>query len=130
MNFPTLIAFIVYLIALMIIGVIFYLRTKSLSDYILGGRGLNPWVAALSAGASDMSGWLLLGLPGAMYAGGMNNIWIAIGLSIGAYLNWQFVARRLRKYTEVANDSITLPDYLENRFNDSSRVLRVISAIV
>ncbi|MFP4034589.1 MAG: sodium/proline symporter PutP [Desulfovermiculus sp.] len=130
MNFPTLIAFIVYLIALMIIGVIFYLRTKSLSDYILGGRGLNPWVAALSAGASDMSGWLLLGLPGAMYAGGMNNIWIAIGLSMGAYLNWQFVAKRLRKYTEVANDSITLPDYLENRFNDSSRVLRVISAIV
>jgi sodium/proline symporter len=130
MNFPTLTAFIAYLIVLMSIGIFFYLRTKSLSDYILGGRGLNPWVAALSAGASDMSGWLLLGLPGAMYAGGMNNIWIAIGLSMGAYLNWQFVAKRLRKYTEVANDSITLPDYLENRFNDSSRVLRVISAIV
>ena len=130
MNFPTLTAFIAYLIVLMSIGVFFYLRTKSLSDYILGGRGLNPWVAALSAGASDMSGWLLLGLPGAMYAGGMNNIWIAIGLSMGAYLNWQFVARRLRQYTEVANDSITLPDYLENRFNDSSRILRVISAIV
>ncbi len=130
MNFPTFTAFIAYLIVLMSIGIFFYLRTKSLSDYILGGRGLNPWVAALSAGASDMSGWLLLGLPGAMYAGGMNNIWIAIGLSMGAYLNWQFVAKRLRKYTEVANDSITLPDYLENRFNDSSRVLRVISAIV
>ncbi|MFO7877662.1 MAG: sodium/proline symporter PutP [Desulfovermiculus sp.] len=130
MNFPTFTAFIAYLIVLMSIGIFFYLRTKNLSDYILGGRGLNPWVAALSAGASDMSGWLLLGLPGAMYAGGMNNIWIAIGLSMGAYLNWQFVAKRLRKYTEVANDSITLPDYLENRFNDSSRVLRVISAIV
>jgi sodium/proline symporter len=130
MNAPTLTAFIIYLIVLMSIGIFFYLRTRNLSDYILGGRGLNPWVAALSAGASDMSGWLLLGLPGAMYAGGMNNIWIAIGLSIGAFLNWQFVAKRLRQYTEVANDSITLPDYLENRFNDTSRILRVISAVV
>lgn len=130
MNAPTFTAFIAYLIVLMSIGIFFYLRTRSLSDYILGGRGLNPWVAALSAGASDMSGWLLLGLPGAMYAGGMNNIWIAIGLSIGAFLNWQFVAKRLRLYTEVAADSITLPDYLENRFNDTSRVLRVISAVV
>jgi len=130
MNAPTFTAFIAYLIVLMSIGIFFYLRTRNLSDYILGGRGLNPWVAALSAGASDMSGWLLLGLPGAMYAGGMNNIWIAIGLSIGAFLNWQFVAKRLRLYTEVAADSITLPDYLENRFNDTSRVLRVISAVV
>ena len=130
MNAPTFTAFVAYLIVLMSIGIFFYLRTKNLSDYILGGRGLNPWVAALSAGASDMSGWLLLGLPGAMYAGGMNNIWIAIGLSVGAFLNWQFVAKRLRLYTEVAADSITLPDYLENRFNDTSRVLRVISAVV
>ncbi len=130
MNAPTLTAFIVYLIGMMGIGVFFYYRTKNLSDYILGGRGLSPAVAALSAGASDMSGWLLLGLPGAMYAGGMSNIWIAVGLSIGAYLNWQFVAKRLRKYTEKAGDAITLPDYLENRFNDTSRVLRVISAVV
>jgi sodium/proline symporter len=130
MNAPTLTAFIFYLVVLMSIGVFFYLRTRNLSDYILGGRGLNPWVTALSAGASDMSGWLLLGLPGAMYAGGMNNIWIAVGLSIGAFLNWQFVARRLRTYTEVASDAITLPDYLENRFYDTSRILRVISAVV
>jgi len=130
MSAPTLTAFIFYLIVLMSIGVFFYLRTRNLSDYILGGRGLNPWVTALSAGASDMSGWLLLGLPGAMYAGGMNNIWIAVGLSVGAYLNWQFVAKRLRTYTEKASDAITLPDYLENRFNDTSRILRVISAVV
>lgn len=130
MNAPTLSAFIVYLIVLLSIGIFFYLRTSNLSDYVLGGRGLNPWVAALSAGASDMSGWLLLGLPGAMYAGGMNNLWIAVGLSIGAFLNWQFVAKRLRTYTEAASDAITLPDYLENRFYDTSRVLRVISAVV
>ena len=130
MNVPTLSAFILYLIVLLSIGIFFYLRTSNLSDYVLGGRGLNPWVAALSAGASDMSGWLLLGLPGAMYAGGMNNLWIAVGLSIGAFLNWQFVARRLRTYTEAASDAITLPDYLENRFYDTSRVLRVISAVV
>lgn len=130
MNVPTLSAFILYLIVLLSIGIFFYLRTSNLSDYVLGGRGLNPWVAALSAGASDMSGWLLLGLPGAMYAGGMNNLWIAVGLSIGAFLNWQFVAKRLRTYTEAASDAITLPDYLENRFYDTSRVLRVISAVV
>lgn len=130
MNVPTFTSFVVYLIVMMSIGIFFYYRTKNLSDYILGGRQLSPAVAALSAGASDMSGWLLLGLPGAMYAGGMNNIWIAVGLSIGAYLNWQFVAKKLRTYTEKAGDAITLPDYLENRFGDSSRILRVISAIV
>ena len=130
MSVPTFTSFVVYLIVMMSIGIFFYYRTKNLSDYILGGRQLSPAVAALSAGASDMSGWLLLGLPGAMYAGGMNNIWIAVGLSIGAYLNWQFVAKKLRTYTERAGDAITLPDYLENRFGDSSRILRVISAIV
>jgi sodium/proline symporter len=130
MNTATLSTFIVYLVLLITIGTYFYLRTRNLADYILGGRGLNPWVTALSAGASDMSGWLLLGLPGALYAGGMKNMWIAVGLSVGAFLNWQFVARRLRVYTEYANDSITLPDYLENRFDDSSRILRVISAVV
>ncbi|MFW5932032.1 MAG: sodium/proline symporter PutP [Desulfohalobiaceae bacterium] len=130
MNVPTLTSFIIYLIVMMSIGLFFYFRTRNLSDYILGGRKLRPSVAALSAGASDMSGWLLLGLPGALYAGGMSNIWIAIGLSVGAYLNWQFVAKRLRRFTEMANDSITLPDYLENRFQDQTKVLRVISAIV
>ena len=130
MDAPTFSAFIVYLVVMLSIGLFFYFRTTNLTDYILGGRRLSPSVAALSAGASDMSGWLLLGLPGALYAGGMSNIWIAIGLSIGAYLNWQFVARRLRRFTERASDSITLPDYLENRFQDNTRILRVISAIV
>jgi sodium/proline symporter len=123
-------AFVVYLFIMMSIGIYFYFKTNDLSDYILGGRSLSPGVAALSAGASDMSGWLLLGLPGALYASGMNSIWIAIGLTIGAFLNWQFVAGRLRIYTEKAGNSITIPDYLENRFEDKSRVLRVISAFV
>lgn len=130
MHIPELTTFVIYLVGMMTIGVIFYRLTGDLSDYILGGRKLGSAVAALSAGASDMSGWLLLGLPGAIYASGMNQAWIAIGLSIGAYLNWQFVAKRLRQYTEAANDSITLPDYLEYRFEDSSRMLRVISAVV
>jgi sodium/proline symporter len=130
MRAPELVTFAVYLAAMMGIGVYFYYRTQSLSDYILGGRKLGPTVAALSAGASDMSGWLLLGLPGALYASGMASAWIAIGLALGAYLNWQFVAGRLRTYTEVAADSLTLPDYLENRFEDGSRLLRVISAVV
>jgi sodium/proline symporter len=130
MSLPTLITFVVYLIGMLLIGFVAYRMTDNLSDYVLGGRRLGGGVAALSAGASDMSGWLLLGLPGAMYAAGMNQIWIAVGLSIGAYLNWQFVAKRLRVYTEVAKDSITVPDYLENRFRDDSNLLRVISALV
>lgn len=130
MNVPTLLAFSLYLIMMLAIGVFFYLRTKNLSDYILGGRQLNGAVAALSAGASDMSGWLLLGLPGAIYASGLNNAWIGIGLIIGAFLNWQFVARPLRVYTELSGDSITLPDFLENRFNDTSHLLRLTSASV
>ncbi|WP_404383967.1 sodium/proline symporter PutP [Caenispirillum salinarum] len=130
MTGTTAITFIVYLVAMLAIGVAAYRLTSNLSDYILGGRRLGPGVAALSAGASDMSGWLLLGLPGAVFAAGMNQIWIAIGLTFGAFLNWWYVAGRLRIYTEVAADSLTLPDFLENRFRDRSRLLRVISAIV
>ncbi|WP_083330809.1 sodium/proline symporter PutP [Halofilum ochraceum] len=130
LNAPTLTTFAVYLLAMLGLGVLAYRATSNLSDYVLGGRSLGPGVGALSAGASDMSGWLLLGLPGAIYASGMNQAWIGIGLTIGAYLNWQFVAKRLRIYTEVASDSITVPDYLENRFADHSKVLRVISAAV
>ncbi len=129
-NAPTAITMIVYLLGMLGLGFAAYRLTTSMSDYVLGGRKLGPGVAALSAGASDMSGWLLLGLPGAIYASGMSSIWIAIGLTVGAYLNWQFVARRLRIYTEVADDSITIPDYLKNRFGDTSQLLRVISAIV
>ncbi|GGJ64672.1 sodium/proline symporter PutP [Virgibacillus salexigens] len=130
MDLTTLITFIVYLLGMLAIGLIMYYRTNNLSDYVLGGRDLGPGVAALSAGASDMSGWLLLGLPGAIYASGMSEAWMGIGLAVGAYLNWQFVAKRLRVYTEVSNNSITIPDYFENRFKDNSHILRVISAIV
>lgn len=130
MNIPTLITFLVYLVGMLMIGIVMYRRTHDLSDYVLGGRSLGPVVGALSAGASDMSGWLLLGLPGAIYLTGLSEAWIAVGLATGAYLNWQFIAKRLRIYTEVANDSITIPDFLENRFKDNSRLLRVISALV
>jgi len=130
MNIATLITFIVYLVGMLAIGLFMYKRTHDLSDYVLGGRSLGPYVGALSAGASDMSGWLMLGLPGAIFATGLSEAWLAIGLATGAYLNWQFIAKRLRIYTEVANDSITVPDFLENRFNDKSRLLRVISALV
>ncbi|QKS70443.1 sodium/proline symporter PutP [Paenalkalicoccus suaedae] len=130
METATLITFIVYLVGMLAIGLVAYKMTSNLSDYVLGGRRLGGSVAALSAGASDMSSWLLLGLPGAMYAGGMSEIWLAVGLAVGAYLNWQFIASRLRMYTEIAGDSITLPDFFENRFNDTSKVLRIVSALV
>ncbi|WP_066057804.1 sodium/proline symporter PutP [Robertmurraya korlensis] len=130
METATLVTFIVYLVGMLIIGLISYKLTSNLSDYVLGGRSLGPGVTALSAGASDMSSWLLLGLPGLAYATGMDSIWMCVGLLVGAYLNWKFVASRLRSYTEVANDSITVPDFFENRFKDQSRLLRVISALV
>jgi len=104
--------------------------TSDVSGYMLGGRNLSPSVTALSAGASDMSGWMLMGLPGAMYITGLSSIWIALGLVIGAYLNYLIVAPRLRTYTEVANDSITLPDFFANRFADKSHLLRLVSSLV
>lgn len=128
-NFIIILMFIVYLIAMMAIGLVFYFRTKNLSDYVLGGRQLSGWVTSLSAQASDMSGWLLMGLPGAAYLTGMGSIWIAIGLGAGTYLNWKIIAKRLRIYTEVSDDSLTLPDYFENRFKDTSKILRIISAV-
>lgn len=128
-EYPIIITFVGYLILTMLIGVIAYRATRSLSDYILGGRRLGPAVAALSVGASDMSGWLLLGLPGAVYLSGISQAWIGIGLVIGAWLNWLFVAKRLRVYTEQANDSLTIPDFLENRLADHSGLIRVVSAI-
>lgn len=125
-----LIVFVLYMLFMVGIGAVYYKKTVNLSDYILGGRKLNSWVTALSSQASDMSGWLLLGLPGYAYVAGMESIWIAVGLAIGTYLNWKFVARRLRKYTQVAGDSITIPVYLENRFRDKSKSLRIISALL
>lgn len=120
----------IYMAGMLYIGYWSYKKTSDLSDYMLGGRGLGPAVTALSAGASDMSGWMLMGLPGAMYATGLSSVWIAIGLLIGAYANYLIIAPRLRTYTEVANDSITIPDFLENRFKDRTKILRFVSAIV
>lgn len=129
MSFPTFITFIIYFIVLLGIGLYFYRRSVSIEDYLLGGRGMGAWVTALSAQASDMSGWLLMGLPGAIYAGGMGNAWIAIGLFIGTILNWKFISGRLRVYTQKVN-VITLPCFFEHRFGDPTGLLRVISAII
>ncbi|EOD00588.1 sodium/proline symporter PutP [Caldisalinibacter kiritimatiensis] len=123
-------AFVGYLFFMLGIGLLFYKKTSSLSEYIIGGRNLNSWVTALSSQASDMSGWLLLGLPGYAYASGVEAVWIAVGLAVGTYLNWKFVAKRLRKYTEIAGDSITLSSYLQNRFKDNSKVIRITSAVI
>lgn len=123
-------AFVVYLLLMIVIGVLSMKKTKSTEDYFLGGRGLNGWVAALSAQASDMSGWLLMGLPGSIYALGTGQAWIAIGLFLGTVANWLFISKRLRRYTIVANNSLTLPEFLENRYHDKKRVLLFISSIV
>ncbi|PSL14125.1 sodium/proline symporter [Marinobacterium halophilum] len=120
--------FIVYLIMMLAIGVIAYQRTANSSDYFLGGRSLGPWPAALSAGASDMSGWLLLGLPGYAFGSGMEALWLAGGLLLGTWANWRFTAKRLRTYSIEAGDALTLPEYFANRFYDKSRMLQVISA--
>ncbi|MCM3666570.1 sodium/proline symporter PutP [Mesobacillus subterraneus] len=125
-----IIAIGIYMAAMLYIGWYSYKKTSNLTDYMLGGRSLGPAVTALSAGAADMSGWLLMGLPGGIYVSGLANAWIAIGLTVGAYLNWLFVAPRLRSYTHVANDSITIPGYLENRFKDDTKLLRIVSGIV
>ena len=130
METPVIISFIAYIVVMVAIGLYFYFKTNDLSDYVLGGRGLGPAVTALSAGASDMSGWLLLGLPGMMYTGGLAGAWIVIGLYIGAYLNWHYVAKPLRVYTHQLEDSITIPNYLSKRFNDNKNILRVLTAVV
>ncbi|MCQ4306753.1 sodium/proline symporter PutP [Pseudomonas stutzeri] len=127
---PTLITFVIYILAMILIGFIAYRATKNFDDYILGGRSLGSFVTALSAGASDMSGWLLLGLPGAIFVAGLSESWIAIGLIAGAWLNWLFVAGRLRVHTEHNHNALTLPDYFSHRFEDTSRLLRIFSALV
>ena len=125
-----LFAFVVYLLLMIVIGVVYMKKTNNSEDYFLGGRGLNAWVAALSAQASDMSGWLLMGLPGAIYSLGTGQIWIAVGLFIGTVLNWLCISRRLRRYTIAANNSMTIPAFFENRFQDKKRILLLISSIV
>ena len=127
-----LIAFICYFVVVLGIGLFFFFKSKGNGekDYFLGGRSMGPWVTALSAQASDMSGWLLMGFPGGILAFGMGQVWIGIGLALGTAANWIFVARRLRKFSQAANDSITVPQYLSNRFLSKSPVLQIICAIV
>ncbi|WP_333901281.1 sodium/proline symporter PutP [Enterobacter wuhouensis] len=127
---PMLVTFLVYIFGMILIGFLAWRSTKNFDDYILGGRSLGPMVTALSAGASDMSGWLLMGLPGAIFISGISESWIAIGLTVGAWINWKLVAGRLRVHTEANNNALTLPDYFTGRFEDNSRVLRIISAVV
>lgn len=123
-------AIVIYMAVMLAIGYWSYTKTDKYDDYVLAGRGLNPFVAAMSAGASDMSGWLLMGLPGALFVTGLSELWIAVGLLLGAWANWKWVAPRLRSYSEVSNNSITMPSFFENRLRDRSRALRVISALI
>lgn len=126
-NFAITATFIAYLLSMLAIGYMAYIRTSSSSDYFLGGRSLGPWPAALSAGASDMSGWLLLGLPGYAYAAGIEAFWLAGGLLVGTWANWLISSKRLRTYS-ITTESLTIPDYLARRFNDSSKLIHAISA--
>jgi len=125
-----IIAFAAYMMMMVGIGAVYMKRTNNSADYFLGGRGLGAWVAALSAQASDMSGWMLMGLPGAVYALGTGQSWIAIGLLTGTILNWIFVSGKLRRYTIRANNALTLPAYFENRFHDKKRILLTVSSVV
>ncbi len=132
MNVTETIVFFVYLAFMLGIGIYFFVRSKGGSDkdYFLGGRAMGPWVSALSAGASDMSAWVLMGLPASIYAAGIGQAWIAIGLAIGYAISWTVQAPRLRRFTIVANDSITVPQYLTNRFLSKSKALQVICAVI
>ncbi|KNE86408.1 sodium/proline symporter PutP [Aggregatibacter aphrophilus] len=127
---PTIITFVIYIVGMLGIGIAAYYYTQNFSDYILGGRRLGSFVTAMSAGASDMSGWLLMGLPGAVYLSGLVEGWIAIGLTLGAYLNWLFIAGRLRVYTEFNNNALTLPEYFHHRFGTSHNLLKIVSATI
>ena len=129
-TIAVLVAFACYLAMMIGIGVFSMKKTKSTEDYFLGGRGLNSWVAALSAQASDMSGWLLMGLPGSIYLAGTGKAWIAIGLFIGTVLNWLLISKRLRRYTIISNNSLTLPEFFQNRFRDKKKILLGISSVV
>ena len=123
-------SFVVYLVLMLGIGFLFSKSQENMGDYFLGGRKMNKWVVALSAQASDMSGWLLMGLPGAIFLGGFSEAWIGIGLAIGTYLNWKIVAHRLRRYSQICGDSITIPDFIANRFRDRTGVSRLVAALI
>ncbi|CAH0991883.1 Osmoregulated proline transporter OpuE [Sinobacterium norvegicum] len=122
-------AFVVYLAVMLAIGLYAAKYTETSEDYFLGGRRLGPWSAALSAGASDMSGWLLLGLPGFAFVAGAEAVWVALGLLVGTYLNWLLIAKRLRHYSVALNDAVTLPEFLARRFADDSKLIQSLSAI-
>src|SRR5574344_754827 len=128
--FTTTTTGIVYIFAMIVIGIVAARSTSSLNDYVLGGRRLGRVITGLSAGASDMSGGLLMGLPGALYVAGISQAWIAIGLTIGQWCNWKFVAARLRSFTQNASDALTLPDYFAARFKDNKLIIAVVSAII
>ena len=128
-NWPIALAFILYLVLMMSIGLYYSRRQKNLSSYILGDRQLGPWLTSMSAEASDMSGWMLMGLPGYAYLHGLSAFWTGIGLIVGTWANWVLVSQRLRNYTEVADNSLTIPDYLSNRFEDRKNGLRLICAL-
>ena len=132
MRIAEVIVFIIYLIFLICIGVYFFMKSKTGGEktYFLGGRQMGPWVSALSAGASDMSAWVLMGLPASIYAAGIGKAWIAIGLAIGYAVSWIIEAPRLRRFSIIADDSITIPQYLTNRFKSSSKVLQIICAVI
>ncbi|MBR3751068.1 MAG: sodium/proline symporter PutP [Clostridia bacterium] len=132
MDYTELIVFCAYLLFMLGIGIFFFFRTKNAGEkgYFLGNRQMGPWVSALSAGASDMSAWVLMGLPASIYAVGLGETWIAIGLALGYILSWIFEAPRLRKYSIAANDSITIPQFLTNRFLSANRSLQVICAVI
>lgn len=132
MNYTELVVFCLYFLFMLGIGLYFFFRSKNGNekDYFLGGRQMGAWVSALSAGASDMSAWVLMGLPASIYLYGMGQTWIAIGLGIGYALSWIFEAPRLRRFSIAANDSITIPQYLTNRFLSGSRVLQILCAII
>ena len=130
LDYIVLGAFAGYLAIMLGIGFFFSKRQENLGDYYLGGRKMNKWVVALSAQASDMSGWLLMGLPGAIYVGGFSEAWIGIGLLIGTYLNWKIVAHRLRRYSQACGDSITIPDFICNRFRDRTGISRILAALI
>lgn len=125
-----IVALVLYFGAMIGIGLYAFKKTTGGEDYMLGGRQLHPFVAALSAGASDMSGWLLMGLPGALYMGGLVEAWMAIGLIVGAGLNWIFVAPRLRQYTQIAGNAITVPSYFGNRLHDRTNILRIAAGLI
>lgn len=129
-NIIVLSAFAVYLIIMIVIGFIYSKGTKNNEDYFLGGRNLGGWTAALSAQASDMSGWLLMGLPGSVYLAGTGEVWIAVGLLFGTILNWYIVSARLRKYTIVAGNSLTIPSFFQNRYRDKRGIIKIVSAVI